>query len=153
VLDFVRVGGQYRVGKLLGTGGSGEFNSNSSLPHFLSLLGRVYLGKDIRMGTDVALKIGHPSLPSTLSHEYNVYTTLAGNIGIPQVFWYGKEGVCEVIVLDQLGTSLGDLIDRCKFEHRNTFSYAAQMVRFCYIRQTIILNIPSCAALSNPVSS
>lgn len=30
-LDIVRVGGRYRVGKLLGAGASGEFNSDSSL--------------------------------------------------------------------------------------------------------------------------
>lgn len=30
-IDFVRVGGRYRVGKLLGSGGSGEPNSNSGL--------------------------------------------------------------------------------------------------------------------------
>jgi hypothetical protein len=29
-LGFVRVGGRYRVGKLLGTGGSGELNSDLS---------------------------------------------------------------------------------------------------------------------------
>jgi hypothetical protein len=29
-IDFVRVGGQYRVGKLLGSGGSGEPDSDSS---------------------------------------------------------------------------------------------------------------------------
>lgn len=28
--DIVRVGGRYRVGKLLGTGGSGKLNSDSS---------------------------------------------------------------------------------------------------------------------------
>jgi hypothetical protein len=30
-VDFVRVGGRYRVGKLLGSGGSGRSNSNSNL--------------------------------------------------------------------------------------------------------------------------
>ena len=29
-IDFVRVGARYRVGKLLGSGGSGESNSDSS---------------------------------------------------------------------------------------------------------------------------
>lgn len=33
-LDFVRVGGRYRVGKLLGSGGSGEPNSDSSSTPF-----------------------------------------------------------------------------------------------------------------------
>jgi hypothetical protein len=33
-IDFVHVGGQYRVGKLLGYDGSGKHNSDSSLtPH------------------------------------------------------------------------------------------------------------------------
>jgi casein kinase 1 len=84
-------------------------------------------------GSDVALKMGHRcSLPSRLSHEYDVYTTIAGSTGISQVLWYGKEGVYEVIVLEYLGTSLGDLIDQLKFDHGKTFSYATQMVRLLY---------------------
>lgn len=84
-------------------------------------------------GSDVALKIGHRSgLPSRFSHEYNVYTTIAGSRGISQALWYGKEGGYEVIVLDYLGTSLGDLIDQLKFDHGKTFSYATQMVRLLY---------------------
>ncbi|KAF8491075.1 kinase-like domain-containing protein [Russula emetica] len=111
--DIVRVGGRYRVCNLLGTGGSGS----------------VYLGKDIATGGDVAVKIGHPcGLPSRLSHEHNVYTTIAGGRGIPRVLWYGKESIYEVIVLDHLGTSLGDLIDQLEFDHRKTFSYATQML-------------------------
>jgi casein kinase 1 len=84
-------------------------------------------------GSDVALKIGHRcSLPSRLNHEYNVYTTIAGSRGISRVLWYGKEGVYEVIVLDYLGTSLGDLINQPKFDHGKTFSYATLMVRLIY---------------------
>jgi serine/threonine protein kinase len=130
ISEIVRVGGLYRVGKLLGTGGSGEFNSDSNLGHFLSSLGSVYLGKDIMTGSDVALKIGHRS--SRFSHEYNVYTTIAGSKGISQVRWYGKEAGYEVIVLDYLGTSLGDLIDQLELDHGKTFSYATQMVRLLY---------------------
>ena len=89
------------------------------------MLGSVYLGKDIFTEADVALKIG---LPSRLSHEHNVYTTIARRRGIPRVLWYGREKGYEVIVLDYLGTSLDDLIDQLKFDHRETFSYASQMV-------------------------
>jgi serine/threonine protein kinase len=131
--NIVRVDGRYRVGKLLGTGGSGKLNSDSNLRHFLSALGSVYLGKDIMTGSAVALKIGYQSsLPSRLSHEYNVYTAIAGIKGISQLVWYGKEGGYEVIVLDYLGTSLGDLIDQLKFDHGKTFSYATQMVCLLY---------------------
>jgi casein kinase 1 epsilon len=84
-------------------------------------------------GADVGLKIGHPcSSPSGLSHERDVYTAIAGSRGIPRVLWYGKEAGYEVIVLDYLGTSLGDLIDQLKFDHRETFSYASQMVCLSY---------------------
>ncbi|KAF8487972.1 kinase-like domain-containing protein [Russula emetica] len=36
--------------------------------------------------------------------------------------------IYEVIVLNHLGTSLGDLIDQLEFDHRKTFSYATQML-------------------------
>ncbi|KAI0286322.1 casein kinase I isoform delta [Russula brevipes] len=112
-LSIVHVGGWYRVGKLLSTGGSGS----------------VYLGKDIMTEAEVALKIGHTCRsPSSLSHEHNVYTTITGTKGISQVLWYGKEDVYEVLVLDYLRTSLGNLVDQLKFDHRKTFLYAAQMV-------------------------
>jgi casein kinase 1 len=98
----------------------------------LGLLGSVYLGKDIFTGADVALKFG---LRLSLSYKHQVYTTIASSKGIPQVLWYGREDVHDVIVLDYLGTSLDDLINQLKFDHRETFSYASQMVRlFCYIK-------------------
>jgi len=39
-----------------------------------------------------------------------MYTTISGSAGIPEVLWYGKEGLHEIIVLEYLGTSLGDQI-------------------------------------------
>ncbi|KAH8989312.1 kinase-like protein [Lactarius deliciosus] len=112
-LDFVCVAGQYRVGKLLGSGGSGS----------------VYLGRDIRIGTEIALKIGRADhLPSRLSHEYDVYSALGACAGVTPVHWYGKEGLYEVIILDHLGTSLGDLIDEEQVEQSKTFQYTCQML-------------------------
>jgi predicted Ser/Thr protein kinase len=95
----------------------------------ISSPGSVYLGKDIRTGAEVAMKIGRPdNPPSTLSREYDVYKTAAGSVGIPAVWWYGKEGYREVIVLEHLGSSLGDLISAQNFDHRKTFFFASQMV-------------------------
>lgn len=38
--DIVRVDGRYRVGKLLGTGGSGELNSDLNLRHLFKLVSK-----------------------------------------------------------------------------------------------------------------
>jgi len=128
-LNFVCVGGRYRIGKLLGTGGSGKPHSDQVHLISLSFLGSVYLGKDIRNEASVALKIGHgESSPLKLSHEYSVYTAISGSVGIPEVLWYGREGMYEVIVLECLGASLDDLIRVQQFDSRKTFLYAAQMV-------------------------
>jgi serine/threonine protein kinase len=93
--------------------------------------GSVYLGKDIRTGAEVALKIGGTGQsPSRLKHEYTVYTNIAGSTGISPVLWYGKEGSYEVIVFNNLGKSLGDLMmDEDRFDGGRVFLYASQMVR------------------------
>ena len=75
------------------------------------MLGSVFLGKDILTNNEVALKVGHAgSSTSRLSHEHNVYKTISGSTSTSQVLWYSKEGIYEVIVLEYLGTSLGNLI-------------------------------------------
>jgi hypothetical protein len=61
-----------------------------------------------------------------------VYKTIAGSIGISPVRWYGIESDYEVIVLENLGTSIGDLISTHQFDHGKTFFFASQMVRSLY---------------------
>jgi serine/threonine protein kinase len=99
----------------------------------MSSLASVFLGKDIKTGTEVALKIGHADHTSSgLSHEYNVYKKITGYTGVSPVHWFGKEGIHEVIVLDYLGTSLDDLISGQQSGHREVFLYAPQMVCTLY---------------------
>ena len=61
-----------------------------------------------------------------------MYTTISGSAGIPEVLWYGKEGLYEIIVLEYLGTSLGDQIKARQFDCKKTFLYALQMVHLFY---------------------
>jgi len=68
-------------------------------------------------------------LSSKLRYEYDVYTAISGSTGIPKVLWYGKEGQHEVIILEFLGTSLGNLIREQQLDSRKLFLYASQMVR------------------------
>jgi len=80
-------------------------------------------------GRDVALKMACAgSSPSGLNYEYKVYTSIVGSAGISPALWYGKEGLYEVIVLEYLGQSLGDVIKEQKFNNRKAFLYASQMV-------------------------
>jgi len=58
---------------------------------------------------------------------------IAGSVGTSSVLWYGREGMYEVIVLEYLGNSLGDLINEKLFDHGKVFSYASQMVRLSYL--------------------
>jgi hypothetical protein len=81
------------------------------------------------MGAEVALKIGCADhLPSRISHEYNMYQKTAGSTGISLVLWCGKEGPFEVIILDHLGTSLGNLVNVQQLDLMQTFFFASQMV-------------------------
>jgi hypothetical protein len=116
---------------------------------FLSFLGSVYLGKDIRTGAEVALKIGHADhLPSRIGHEYNVYQKTAGSTGISPVLWYGKEGPFEVIVLDHLGTSLGDLVNAQQLDLMQTFFFASQMVCSSDVYGVLLSLFYSCRQLN-----
>ena len=61
-----------------------------------------------------------------------MYTTISGSAGIPEVLWYSKEGLHEIIILEYLGTSLGDRIKVQRFDRKKIFLYASQMVRLFY---------------------
>lgn len=148
-LDFVRVDGRYRVGKLLGTGRSGEPHSNRVRLVFMISLASVFLGKDIKTGADVVLKVGRSGMRrSRLSHEYDVYTNIAGSTGIPEVLWYGKEGQREIIILQHLGTSLGNLVKERQFDPKSIFLYASQMVHCSVHERILLLNILSRSQLT-----
>jgi hypothetical protein len=78
----------------------------TQVQHFIDTsIGSVFEGRDIRMGAEVALKIGSTDQSPGLNHKYNVYTNIAGSVGTSSVLWYGKEDLYEVIVLDSLQKS------------------------------------------------
>jgi len=76
-------------------------------------LGSVFLGRDIVREAEVALKMGRISQsPSRLNHEHNVYQRIVNSTSrsTSSVLWFGREHPYEVIVLEHLGNSLGDLV-------------------------------------------
>ncbi|KAN0107719.1 CK1/CK1 protein kinase [Russula decolorans] len=95
--DIVRVGGRYRVGKLLGAG----------------TFGTVYLGRDIKKGRDVAVKLeAAQEWGSKLEHEYH----------------YGVEGRYNVMVLSRLGCTFEEMAQLGVLDANAVFTYAKQML-------------------------
>jgi hypothetical protein len=53
----------------------------------------VYLGRDIKKGQDVAVKLEvAPEWSSKLKHKYHIYLAISKMCGIPKMLWYGMEG-------------------------------------------------------------
>jgi len=92
-------------------------------------IGSVYSGKDVRNGKQVALKVQHQDgAEFDLYHEYKIYKHLTRCHGIPRAYWYGKEGVYNVLVMDRLETSLHALVKAYPLDLQTVVSYACQMV-------------------------
>lgn len=117
----IRVGkGQYRIGKLLGSGSFGV----------------IYRGHHVKTGQIVAVKLekvstsppGHPQL----RFERGIYKILHKCVGVPKIYFYGKEDDYYVLVMDLLGPSLEDLFNFCsrKFSLKTILMLADQMVHF-----------------------
>lgn len=51
--------------------------------------------------------------PRQLEDEVETYKALAGEVGIPRVYWFGEEGSYSVLVFEILGPSLEDLFHYC----------------------------------------
>ena len=65
-----------------------------------------------------------------LRDEYRTYKILAGISGIPSVYYFGQEGLHNILCIDLLGPSLEDLFDMCKrqFSIKTTVMLAKQML-------------------------
>jgi casein kinase I homolog HRR25 len=86
-----------------------------------AIIGTVHHGINVVSKLDVAIKLEATDTEySHLEHEYQVYRNLAGGIGIPTVYWFGSECDHDVMVLEHLGPSLGNLFDR--YHHKFTLS-------------------------------
>jgi len=102
------------------------------------MIGSVYLGKDIKRGKEVALKVqrhegshSKDSDDSNLFHEYNIYKEISGCQGIPKPFWYGSEGPYNVMVMKRYNLSLDDMVKQGPLDLLTVVSFAGQMVSGC----------------------
>ncbi|KAJ1030917.1 hypothetical protein NDA18_002146 [Ustilago nuda] len=109
------VGVHYRVGKKIGEGSFGV----------------IFEGTNLLNSQTVAIKFEpRKSDAPQLRDEYRTYKILAGCPGIPQVYYFGQEGLHNILVIDLLGPSLEDLFDMCgrKFSIKTVVMTAKQMI-------------------------
>ncbi|KAK3828091.1 MAG: kinase-like domain-containing protein [Benniella sp.] len=109
------VGVHYRVGKKIGEGS----------------FGIIYEGTNLLNNQQVAIKFEpRKSDAPQLRDEYRTYKILAGSTGIPNAFYFGQEGLHNILCIELLGPSLEDLFDMCgrKFSIKTVVMLAKQML-------------------------
>jgi len=109
------VGVHYRVGKKIGEGSFGV----------------IFEGTNLLNNQQVAIKFEpRKSDAPQLRDEYRTYKILSGSPGIPNVYYFGQEGLHNILVIDLLGPSLEDLFDMCgrKFTIKTVVMVAKQML-------------------------
>ncbi|KAF2479902.1 putative casein kinase [Neohortaea acidophila] len=109
------VGVHYRVGKKIGEGSFGV----------------IFEGTNLLNNTQVAIKFEpRKSDAPQLRDEYRTYKILVGCPGIPNVYYFGQEGLHNILVIDLLGPSLEDLFDLCsrRFSIKTVVMVAKQML-------------------------
>ncbi|KAA8917661.1 hypothetical protein TRICI_000185 [Trichomonascus ciferrii] len=109
------VGVHYRVGKKIGEGSFGV----------------IFEGTNLLNNQQVAIKFEpRKSDAPQLRDEYRTYKILVGCVGIPNVYYFGQEGLHNILVIDLLGPSLEDLFDWCgrHFSLKTVVMVAKQMI-------------------------
>ncbi|BGP13930.1 hypothetical protein JCM10213_002574 [Rhodosporidiobolus nylandii] len=109
------IGVHFRVGRKIGEGSFGV----------------IFEGTNLLNSQTVAIKFEpRKSDAPQLRDEYRTYKILAGSPGVPQVYYFGQEGLHNVLVIDLLGPSLEDLFDMCgrKFSIKTACMTAKQML-------------------------
>eukprot|EP00835_Amoeboradix_gromovi_P002762 NODE_163_length_16507_cov_1.031814.p4 type:complete len:329 gc:universal NODE_163_length_16507_cov_1.031814:9406-8420(-) len=94
--------------------------------------GVIYQGINLTNNQFVAIKFEHrKSDAPQLRDEYRTYKLLQGCEGIANCYYFGQEGVHNVLVMDLLGPSLEDLFDMCnrQFTIQTTAVLATQMLK------------------------
>jgi len=76
--------------------------------------GRIYSGTDLQTGDAVAVKIEPVACKyPQLVYEARVYMRLGAKRGIPHMYFVGREGDYNVLVMQRLGPNLEELFTRC----------------------------------------
>lgn len=113
--DSTIVGLHYKIGKKIGEGSFGV----------------LFEGVNMINNVPVAIKFEPRKTDAPqLKDEYRTYKILSGSEGIPQAYYFGQEGLHNILVIDLLGPSLEDLFDWCgrRFSIKTVVQVAVQMI-------------------------
>ncbi|CAI4514592.1 CPA_1a_G0024840.mRNA.1.CDS.1 [Saccharomyces cerevisiae] len=113
--DSTIVGLHYKIGKKIGEGSFGV----------------LFEGTNMINGVPVAIKFEPRKTEAPqLRDEYKTYKILNGTPNIPYAYYFGQEGLHNILVIDLLGPSLEDLFDWCgrKFSVKTVVQVAVQMI-------------------------
>lgn len=125
------VGSHFRIGKKIGEGSFGIIYEGGFSYLFIYLFHFLLLGVSLLNDIPVAIKFEpRKSDAPQLRDEYRTYKLLSGTNGVPNVYYYGQEGLHNILVMDLLGYSLEDLFDLCdrKFSVECVALAARQMI-------------------------
>ena len=109
------VGLHYKIGKKIGEGSFGV----------------IFEGTNIISNLPVAIKFEPRKTEAPqLRDEFKTYKFLSGSEGVPSAYYFGQEGLHNILVIDLLGPSLEDLFDWCgrRFSVKTTVQVAVQML-------------------------
>ncbi|KAH7329437.1 casein kinase I isoform delta-A [Stachybotrys elegans] len=123
------INGQFHVQARVGKGGQSV--AYSGLTILLSASESLLLtdsGTDLFSNQKVAIKLTGEVHADQARDEEEIYISIAGGTGIPNVKWFGHQGPYSIIVLDLLGPSLDDLHRYCggKFSLKTVLMIADQ---------------------------
>ena len=113
--DGTIVGLHFKIGKKIGEGSFGV----------------LFEGVNMINGLPVAIKFEpRKTQAPQLKDEYRTYKIMAGTPNIPLAYYFGQEGLHNILVIDLLGPSLEDLFDWCgrKFSVKTVVQVAIQMI-------------------------
>jgi serine/threonine protein kinase len=88
------VGEKYKIEKFRASGG----------------FGLIYSGHNIEVGNEVAIKFDIQNSSRNLIIEYNRYKSFNNTRGFPIVYWYGKYGIYNALVIELLGKPISNTI-------------------------------------------
>lgn len=127
---------------------------NGDKYEFANFLGKgsfseVYTAKKIndRENNIYAIKIEDSTKhkQNCLLSEYNIYSKLKYKLNVPKIFWYGKQGEYNVMIMEHLGESL-----RCRFNQIGRFNLKTTlMVGYQIIK--LLENLHDCGYLHRDI--